>query len=803
MKAIYASVLLFFCSVLSAQEYQLSGVVQLATGERISNVTVLLTASGETSFLKAGITNDEGKFSFSNVKPGNYTVSVSYLGFENFTSEVINVKDASITLNTITLAEKSEALNEVVLVQKKPMIQVLADKTVFNVENSINATGASGFELLRKAPGIVIDNNDNLIVEGKSGVLIYIDGKQSYLTGSDLVNYLKTLQASDIESIEIITQPSSKYDAAGNAGIVNIRLKKNKNYGTNGSASTGLNVGKFATSLSSINLNNRNKKSNIYGNYSNQFGRNYGFMDFYRVQSNTVFDSETTSIYEANVNNVKIGYDYYANSKNTFGIVLSSNFNNNFNDSDTRTPIRPVNSMVNDSVLVASSNSHNRSYNLYSNLNYKYQDTTGVSLNMDLDFGKYNSYRENYQPNYYYDGTETVILNSVISSQETPVDISIVTFKSDYEQNLFKGKIGVGMKTSFVETDNIFDFYDIIDNEPILNLGRSNQFIYEEMINAGYINYNRIFNKINFQMGLRIENTNSDGRLISDQDIENQEVKRNYTDFFPSAGLTYQLSENNSFALIYSRRIERPSYQSLNPFEFQLDELSYRKGNPFLKPQYTNNIKLAHTFKYKYTTTISYSYINDFFAQVTEADGESKNFITTRNVANQEIINLGLSYPFNLKEWWGVYLSVNAFKSKYIATDPDFVSLTQETVSFYGQNNFTLPKGFNLEVSGWFSSPSVWGGTYQTASLGSLDLAVQKKFLNDKLTARIAFTDVLYTNPWKGNTEFANVSIQGNGGNDSRQVRFNVTYNFGSEEVKKARARSTGLEDEKNRLGGS
>ena len=803
MKAILASVVLLFCSYLSAQEYQISGVVQLATGDRISNVTVLLTVSGETSFLKAGITNDEGKFSFSNVKPGNYTISVSYLGFENFTSEIISVKDASITLATFTLQEKSETLNEVVLVKKKPVIQVLADKTVFNVESSLNSTGSSGFELLRKAPGIVIDNNDNLIVEGKSGVLIYIDGKQSFLSGTDLINYLKTLQANDIESIEIITQPSSKFDAAGNAGIVNIRLKKNKNFGTNGSVSTGLNIGKYATTLNSLSLNNRNKKSNIYGNYSNQFGRNYGFMNFYRVQNNTVFDSETTSIYEANVNNVKIGYDYYANSKNTFGIALSSNFNNNFNDSDTRTPIRPLNSSINDSILVASSNSHNRSYNLYSNLNYKYQDTTGVSLNMDLDFGKYNSYRENYQPNYYYDSTETIILNSIISSQETPVDISIATFKTDYEQNFLKGKIGVGIKSSIVETDNIFDFYDIVDDEPTLNLNRSNQFIYEEIINAGYINYNRNFKKINFQMGLRIENTNSDGRLISDQDIENEEVKRNYTDFFPSAGLTFQMNEKNSFALIYSRRIERPSYQSLNPFEYQLDELSYRKGNPFLNPQYTNNIKLAHTFKYKYTTTISYSYINDFFAQVTQADGESKSFITTRNVADQEIINLGLSYPFNLKEWWGVYLSVNAFRSKYIATDPDFVSLTQETVSFYGQNNFTLPKGFNLEVSGWFSSPSVWGGTYQTDSLGSLDLALQKKFLSDKLTARIAFTDVLYTSPWTGSTEFANVSINGNGGNDSRQIRFNISYNFGNDAVKNSRARNTGLEEEKNRLGGS
>jgi outer membrane receptor protein involved in Fe transport len=289
--------------------------------------------------------------------------------------------------------------------------------------------------------------------------------------------------------------------------------------------------------------------------------------------------------------------------------------------------------------------------------------------------------------------------------------------------------------------------------------------------------------------------------LISTQQNENKNVPRNYTDLFPSAGITYQANDNNSVAVLYSNRIERPSYQSLNPFEFQIDELSFRKGNPFLKPQYTTNIKLNHTYKYTLNTSLSYSYITDFFAQVTEADGIERNFLITRNVANQRIIDLGVSYPFKVNKWWNVYASVNAFQSVYQATTDSFTGVTQETLSLYGQNNFSLPKNFNLEVSGWFSSPSVWGGTYQTKSLGSLDLAVQKQFLNKKLNARLAFSDVLFTSPWRANAVFRDLVITGNGGNDSRQVRFNLSYNFGSEQVKKARARSTGLEEEKNRIG--
>jgi outer membrane receptor protein involved in Fe transport len=705
-------------------------------------------------------------------------------------------------LPLISLQRATAELKEVVIKKEKPMVQVLADKTVFNVENTINATGTSGFELLRKAPGVVIDNNDNLIVEGKSGVLIYIDGKQSFLTGTDLSNYLKTIQATDIEAIEIITQPSSKYDAAGNAGIINIKLKKNKNFGTNGSISSGYNFGRFGTSLSSASFNNRNKKNNFYGNYSNRFGSNYNFINLNRLQSNTIFDSRSTTVNQVNANNIKLGYDFYSNSRNTFGMVVSGNFNNSFSNGNTRTPISESNSSSIDKILVARSDARNKNYNLYSNINYKFQDTTGTSFSADFDYGKYNSDRSNFQPNYYYNNTETTVLSQSINAQNTPIIIDIFSLKSDYEQRLWKGKFGAGFKTSLVKTNNTFDVFNYPDGQPVYNAQLSNRFEFDENINAVYVNYNRLVKKFNFQAGLRVENTNSQGNLISTQQNANQTVPRNYTDFFPSAGITYQANDNNSIALLYSNRIERPSYQSLNPFEFQIDELSFQKGNPFLKPQYTTNIKLNHTYKYTLNTSLSYSYISDFFAQVTEAVGDDRNFLITRNVANQRIINLGVSYPFKVNTWWNVYASANAFQSVYMATNDSFTGVTQETLSLYGQNNFSLPKKFNLEVSGWFSSPSVWGGTFRTKSIGSLDVAIQKQFLNKKLNARLAFSDVLFTSPWRANATFPNLVINANGGNDSRQVRFNLSYNFGSEQVKKARNRSTGLEDEKNRIGG-
>ncbi len=798
MKTLFVSLILLMTSFTWSQD--ITGKLQTATGEAVPYAAITLNSPLDSSLVKATVSTEGGDFALKGMEPSEYVLQVRALGFADYKKR-INYTGANLDLRTITLTDAAQNLEEVTVVAEKPMVQVMADKTVFNVQNTINATGTSAFELLRKAPGVIVDNSGGFIVEGKTGVQFFIDGKLSVLQGEDLINYLESLQATDIEAVEIITQPSSKYDAAGNAGIINIKLKKDKSLGTNGTYTTGVNAGDFARYNSSLNFNTRGKKGNFYGTYSNRFGKTTGFINLLRTQSETQFDARTTSVYDRNSNNVKLGYDYYVNSKHTLGAIFNGNFNNGFNTNNTRTPIREANTIQNDSVLVALNQTDNTSYNVNANINYRYADTLGYSINVDLDYGRYNSDRNAFQPNTYFDGTENIILNERITFQETPIDIDIATIKVDYEQNFLKGKLGLGLKLSYVNTDNTFDFFNEINGLPILDASQSNTFRYDENINAGYFNYNRKWGKWNLQLGLRVENTISDGNLESIQQNEDDRVQRNYTDFFPSGGLTYQLNQKNQFALTYSRRIQRPNYQSLNPFEYKLDELSFSQGNPFLQPQYTNNVKLSHTFNYRLTTSLSYSYISDFFARVTVAEGESTNFLTTLNVADQEVINLGISYPKKLLSWWEVYVSLNAYISDFKATSPEFLPVRQETLGFYGQNTFSLPNEWRMEVSGWYSSPSIWGGTYQTQSLGSLNAAVQKRFWDNKFTARLAVNDILFTSPWRGVTQFGNLFIDGSGGSDSRRVAFSLTYDFGRSEIKKARKRKTGLEDENKRIG--
>jgi outer membrane receptor protein involved in Fe transport len=762
-------------------------------------VLSLLTFENGT-FVKAAISDENGDFKFDNVSAGTYKLFITSMGSKDYTSNEISISDSDKTLGILSLESQSEALDEVILKTEKPMVQVLADKTVFNVQNSISVAGESGFELLRKAPGVLIDNNENLIVEGKAGVLIYIDDKPSVLRGEDLVNYLKTIQATDVDSIEIITQPSSKYDSEGNAGIINIKFKRDKSLGTNGSLASGVNIGDYATYNNSVSINNRSKKTSLYGSFSNRFGKTTRYMNLYRLQNNTIFDSKTNSIYDINNNNIRLGFDYFASSKSTFGIILTGNFSDNEHGSNSRTPITPQGGENPTTVLVAGTESHSKTSNFYGNLNYKLKLDKDASLNVDLDYGKYTQDRTNLQPNHYYNGNETEVISESINFMDTPITIDIMTAKIDYERDFLQGKLSMGAKYSKIVTDNKFDFYDRIAGDDVINDERTNTFKYDENINAAYVNFNRTYEKFNFQAGLRVEQTNSDGVLNSLQEEQNDRVERSYTDFFPSGGITYQPNRANSFALTYSKRIQRPNYQSLNPFEYQVDELSFLRGNPFLKPQYIDNIKLSHTFYYRLNTSISYSFVKDFSAQVTEAVGDDKNFMSPRNVANQKVINLGISYPTKFNDWWIIFFTINAFKSIYEATNEDFLSTEQNTLSLFAQNTFKITENFSAEVSGWYSSPSIWSGTFQTKSIGSLNIAFQKKFFNDKLTTKLGFNDIFYTSSWRGTTQFGDLKIDGGGGSDSRQVQFNLAYNFGGNEIKKARTRDTGIEDEKGRL---
>jgi hypothetical protein len=796
------------CAALT-QAQNITGNVKDEQGKSLSGASVALKKVKDSATVKLGVTNNSGQYSFTGINAGQYFVNVSFVGHEVKNSPSFEYSGSGDANGPdFSLTKLSGNLKEVTVAYRKPMIEVKADKTILNVEGSVNAVGQDALELLRKSPGVLVDKDDNLSLSGKNGVQVYIDGRPTPLSGKDLSDYLKTVQSSSIEAIEIITNPSAKYDAAGNAGIINIKLKKNKSYGTNGSVNAGYAIGTFPKYNGGISLNNRNKFINVYGNYNYNKSENRMNMWLYRKVLDTLFDGATKMNMTNETHAFKVGADMSLNKRSTLGVMVNGNYNDNGFNNYSRTPISYIPTNKVDRILVANNTSNGKRDNTNFNLNYRYADTSGRELSMDADYGMFRNESDQMQPNTYYNASETSIITQRIYNMVAPTDIDMYTFKADYEQNFKKGRLGIGGKTSYVNTTNDFSTFNVLNTGKELDKDRSNDFDYKENINAGYVNYNRPFKGFMVQFGVRVENTIAKGHSTGFKKDDNSgqyvtydsTFKRNYTDFFPSAAITFNKKPMSQWTLSYSRRIDRPAYQNLNPFEFRLDEYTYQKGNTSLTPQYTNSFAITHVFKYTLTTTLNYSHVKDMFSQIVDVTEKSKSYITNKNLATQDVISLNISYPFQYK-WYSVFANLNTYYSKFKADNGPNRKIDLDVFSFnlYAQQTFRFGKGWTGELSGFYTAPSIWQGTFKSIGMGGLDGGLSKNVLKNKGTVKIAVSDMFKTMKWKGTSEYANQYTRANGNWESRQFKINFTYRFGSSQVKAARQRNTGLEDENKR----
>lgn len=799
----------FILMAAGVQAQQITGVVKDQQGKGMEKSTVSLLKAKDSSLVKLVVTDDNGRFSVIVTQTGNYLVSVSHVGYAPFYSKVVELTSSGINIPDLIISKANDNLKEVTVTAKKPMIEVNADKTILNVEGTINAVGYDALELLRRSPGVMVDKDDNLSLAGKNGVQVFIDGKPSPLSGADLSNYLKSLQSAQIEAIEIITNPSAKYEAAGNAGIINIKLKKNKTFGTNGSVSGSFVQGVYPKFNGGLNLNYRNKKINIFGNYNYNNGKNLMEINSHKVQFDTSFDQSNSMIFKNNTHGFKGGIDYFINAKSTVGATVSGNIADN--DITTAGPMYftylPTNQLV--KILRATNTNDVTRNNVNTNLNYRYAVTGGAELNMDADYGFFKIRSNQYQPNYYYLANGITETNRVIYNMLSPTDIKIYSVKTDYEKNYKGGRLSIGGKAGIVDTDNDFQRYDVFSNNKKLDTAKSNSFSYKENINALYVNYTKQVKKgVMIQFGLRAENTHSRGiskgfkKETNNWTGYDSSFKRDYTDLFPSAALTFNKNPMAQWTIAYSRRIDRPAYQDLNPFEFKMSEYTYMKGNTLLTPQYTNSFSITHIYKYRLTTKLNYSHVNDIFAQIPDTIDKTKSFLTKRNLANQDILSLSISYPFQYK-WYSFFVTTNANYSHYKA---DFGGGTRKvdfkvfSVTYFMQNSFNLGKGWTGELSGLFLSPSVWQGVFRTKSMGTVDIGLQKTVFKGKGTVKAAISDVFQTMKWAGTSDFAGINSTFNGQGELPMFKLNFNYRFGSNQVKGARQRKSAVDEETKRI---
>ena len=502
----------------------------------------------------------------------------------------------------------------------------------------------------------------------------------------------------------------------------------------------------------------------------------------------------------------RLGTDFFLHNNHTLGFMVSGRKSDGNRDALNRIEIAPAFSgEPTDSILVANNTADETRAQQTYNINYQFSKGDH-SLNVDADYGRYRNTSIRLQPNLYYDAGEEVVLTEVITSFDTPRDIDIYTFKADYEVKLGKSNLSLGTKLSKVATDNTFLFYDQINGNDELNNHKSNQFLYDENIYAGYVNFSGpLGEKLKFSAGLRAEQTDATGDLQAFMpELQEAPVDFTYLSWFPSAGLTYQVSKQNTLSLNYGRRINRPDYNVLNPFNNQLSELSFMKGNPFLQPEIVNNLELGYTLAYRYNFKIAYSYTTDQITRLIAPSDEDEraNFITWANLANQTIYSANISAPVQVTKIWNAFINITG---SHLDNQADYgdgavVDVQAWTYSIFQQHTIDLFKGLKGEISGYYSGPGVWGGVFRYESNWSLNLGLQKRFLNNKLNAKLTVNDIFYQSGWSGFSDFDGLYSAGSGAWDSRRASLSLSYNFGNQNVK-ARKRKSGLEDESRRIG--
>ncbi|NML40913.1 TonB-dependent receptor [Chitinophaga sp. G-6-1-13] len=789
----------------------------IRTGEQpVEFATITLLKAGDSSLVKGAIADINGKYEFEQIKQGKYLIAAAAVGMNRAYSKPFEVGASGVTVPALAMEAASKSLKAVDVTARKPFIEQKADKMVVNVESSITAAGGNAMEVLEKSPTINVDKDGNISMKGKGGVVIMIDGKPTNMTSQDVAELLKSMPASNLEQIELIANPSAKYDAAGNAGIINLKLKKNKSYGTNGNVNLGVSQGVRSRANGALNLNHRNEKVNIFGSYNYSYRRQEQELGVYRTMTNEgryqVFDQNTGTDQKSDYQGGKIGMDYFISKNHTLGVMADLSRRDRNMSSDAITKIGNGNLV--DSILHTNSGESGRWQRGAYNLNYRgILDSTGKELNIDLDYARITQKLNSSIFALNRDGADKALLNSDTSRNGQPSSIEIKSAKIDYVHPL-KGqaKLEAGAKVSFVTTDNDARFDSLRTGSWIKDERRSNHFIYKENINAAYININKQFKKVFVQIGLRGEQTHITGNSAFTQDQQAKEIRNDssYFNLFPSAAMSYQLNKNNTLGLTYSRRIQRPDYEELNPFEFYLDRYTRIAGNPGLKPQYSNNFEVTHTFREFLTTSLAYTHTKDMMTKILEAAVDPVSGDTSairyryQNVAKSDVFNLNISATVPITKWWTSFTTASLSHSMYeTVVDKNNVKLS--SFGFFGrtQQTFTITKDMSAEAVFFYVSPQLADeGLFRMKAMYGLDLGVQQKVLKGKGSVKLGVTDVFRTNYFRG--QFENVGRTTSIFNrwDSRQVRLSFNYRFGNSNVKAARNRETGLEAEQNRVKG-
>lgn len=790
--------------LLAQESGVLRGKVSGGEGFRPDEVIVQLLNEGNKQLVKMEYADAKGDFRFTGIREGKYQILIQHLSYNRYLSPAI--AHTTVTdLGTIRLEAATRQLREANVVAQKPLVQQQYDKTVLNVAGSIGAAGSNALEVLEKAPGVMVDQNDNIAMRGRQGVLVMVDGKQVPMSGQDLANYLRSLNAAQVDRIDLITNPSARYDAAGNAGIIDIRLKKGKNNGTNGTLGLSLAQGAYPKANPSLSINHKKGAFNYFASYNFSHRRDFNELNihrkFFTAQGGETGGNDYDNLFKLkfNTHNIRGGMDYQPDARTTIGFAANAIVSDGVIGSDSRAQSYDATQAPTGRFNTFGDNDlHRRNSSVNANFR-RLLDSAGRELTADLDYARFSNWEyQNYRTSY-LDNHNAPLRPDFLLFGDLSGDLDIYSVKLDYAHPVpaLGMKLEGGIKSSWVRTDNDVRFYDRSNGSDVLDEGKSNRFIYKENINAAYLNGSGKWRKLSYQFGLRMEHTRANGRQV----IREETFDRDYVQLFPSGYLGYQFSPKHDLGVTLSRRINRPSYRQLNPFRVFLDPLTSSTGNPALNPEITASYELVYTFNEVYTAKAGYSRTTDNILTVLAPDEEPNSVLqTNRNLARYDYFHLTIGVPVTAIKWLNSNNTLVAYYGRYSGNLVN-TNLNEGRVALElnSSNTITLNPKTTMEVTANYQSRS-WYGFLDVYSSFQMGAGIQRQFWERKGSVKLNVSDIFYTGRTKAFTKLTGYSEAFRQFRDTRVVTLTFNYRFGGQQ-QGPRRRTGGAEEEKHRAG--
>lgn len=812
MKRTLALTLLFFLCITQIVAAPNKGVVkgkiiEKQTSEPLAFATVSIHY-GDSTVVAGATTSENGLFTIDNLPQGEYTVKVSFIGFKDYTMP-LTVGMETLDLGTLEVEEDVEMLASAVVTEKVPVIEQKMDKLVMNVSEAVSTAGSNGVDILRKAPGVSIDHNGNVKLNG-STVEVWIDGRPSYLSGKELESLLMSTDGNTIDKIEIISHPSAKYDAAGSGGIINIKTKKNFMKGFNGTISAGYGGMYFdrynQAANGTLSLGYRSEKTNTFFSYSPRYQDITMDLDTWTLfgeDYNMKQVSHTDYLAKNSSHQFRFGNDWFITKKDIFGFIVTSSLRDgsesNYGTSFTET-------YMDDKLLFRQESEIDNPSdfgNISANLNYTrtFDEAKGQELTVNADYGYYDIGNGNYQTNIYVDPlTKAALPDPVIFRTDSRQYINMVSAKADYQQMFWKtGSLEFGAKWAETFTGNNTLREDMLNDIWKKNDNLSNKFKYNEQIAAVYASAAKMFGqKWVVKLGLRSEYTYAKGDWIS----ANEKSSKSYIDLFPTVYAGYNPSQNWRFSLSYTMRINRPSFSQLNPFRSYADANTSTQGNPYLNPQYTDQLTLGVGFKSYLNLTAIYQHTRNLIMQNPYLEESGEKVLRWDNFGSQDLLGATLSVTeLPIFKWWvfnGSFLA--AYNTNNSTSDDNFTNNGLLT-NAYGNFTFLLPKDWKIEFGAFFQGTTNWG-YFKVDPQYMFFGGVKKNFMEGRATLALNVEDVFRN--YCSNLIAINTDGKQYYGIDQRydlqRITVSFTYRFG--QVKHTRQRNVGNMEESERVGG-